>query len=273
MKQLMMTLRPRRRRSRALLAGGAALLLASIGAQLLRPAPATHTTATQDSADRIFSWPDRWFGADTTRPGPLQAATTGIPPAAGAYAAPAEPFPAPGAEAADDTPELPDNDEDPPSLADDDSGSDAYADSPLGADLPDSDYGETPAYSASYSVDEPNDYLQPQAASARTVAASRAATASTARPAARRLRELAPAPQADLPRLTIEAHVYHADARRRLVVVNGQRYAEADVLAEGPRVAQIVEEGVVMEWRGERFLLTLRSQRVVAKAAPDRKPL
>jgi hypothetical protein len=37
--------------------------------------------------------------------------------------------------------------------------------------------------------------------------------------------------------------------------VNTVKYREGETLSEGPRVASIVREGVVLEYRGDRFLL------------------
>jgi general secretion pathway protein B len=67
---------------------------------------------------------------------------------------------------------------------------------------------------------------------------------------------LAALPQpAGLPPLRIDLHVYTSDVGGRFAVINGHRYKEGEILAEGPRVETIVPEGVVLAFHGSRFLL------------------
>lgn len=73
----------------------------------------------------------------------------------------------------------------------------------------------------------------------------------------RKFREMPPAYRADFPALKIEVHVYEAEAQRRFVMVNGRRYREGERLAEGPQLIEIVAEGMVLDYRGEKALYTL----------------
>jgi general secretion pathway protein B len=67
---------------------------------------------------------------------------------------------------------------------------------------------------------------------------------------------LAALPQpAGLPPLRIDLHVYTSDVGARFAVINGHRYKEGEILAEGPRVETITPEGVVLALHGSRFLL------------------
>ncbi len=67
-----------------------------------------------------------------------------------------------------------------------------------------------------------------------------------------------PAYRAEFPSITIDVHVYNDSPQRRFVLINGRRYREGDALSEGPRIAQIVPEGIVFDWRNEQVLYSSR---------------
>jgi general secretion pathway protein B len=73
----------------------------------------------------------------------------------------------------------------------------------------------------------------------------------------RKLREMPPEYRADFPALTIEVHVYEAPVAKRFVMVNGRRYHQGDRLAEGPQIVEIVRDGMILDYRGERVLFPL----------------
>ena len=55
--------------------------------------------------------------------------------------------------------------------------------------------------------------------------------------------------------LTMELH-YYADApERRFAFIGGRRVGEGDALSAGVRVVEVVRNGVVLEYRGGRYLL------------------
>jgi general secretion pathway protein B len=58
-----------------------------------------------------------------------------------------------------------------------------------------------------------------------------------------------------LPELKLELHVYSNKPAERFVFVNGSRYREGDTTREGTQVEEITRDGVVMNLRGNRFLL------------------
>lgn len=58
-----------------------------------------------------------------------------------------------------------------------------------------------------------------------------------------------------LPELHLDIHVYSEIAVERFVFINMNKYKENATLHEGPRVNEIVAEGVILEYRGTRFLL------------------
>jgi general secretion pathway protein B len=58
-----------------------------------------------------------------------------------------------------------------------------------------------------------------------------------------------------MPEMHIDLHVYAAQASERFVSINGRRYREGETLAEGPVLERIRRDGVVLDYRGARFLL------------------
>jgi general secretion pathway protein B len=58
-----------------------------------------------------------------------------------------------------------------------------------------------------------------------------------------------------LPDLHLDLHVYDSLPGDRFVFINMNKYGEKATLEEGPLVAEIVPEGVILEYLGIRFLL------------------
>jgi general secretion pathway protein B len=58
-----------------------------------------------------------------------------------------------------------------------------------------------------------------------------------------------------LPPLLLNLHVYDASPALRYVLLNGLRLAEGEFTPDGIKVEAITERGVVLEARGQRFLL------------------
>jgi len=58
-----------------------------------------------------------------------------------------------------------------------------------------------------------------------------------------------------LPDLHLDIHVYSTTPADRFVFVNMSKYKEGGTLAEGPTVREIAPDGVILEYRGRRFLL------------------
>jgi len=67
--------------------------------------------------------------------------------------------------------------------------------------------------------------------------------------------QLSPQATAGLPPLNLDLHVYATDSASRFVMIGGRRYHEGDALESGPLVEQITPDGVVLNYRGNRFLL------------------
>lgn len=55
--------------------------------------------------------------------------------------------------------------------------------------------------------------------------------------------------------LHLDIHVYSEVAGDRFVFINMRKYKESATLNEGPLVSEIVPDGVVLDYRGTRFLL------------------
>lgn len=72
-----------------------------------------------------------------------------------------------------------------------------------------------------------------------------------------KLRDMPPDYRAAFPVISLDVHSYDNAAKKRFIMIAGKRYNEGDALAEGPRIAQIVTEGVVFDFRGEQVLFTI----------------
>lgn len=72
------------------------------------------------------------------------------------------------------------------------------------------------------------------------------------------LREMPASYREQFPVRTLDVHVYDPDPAKRWVMIDGKRYREGAALASGPQVAQIIEAGVVFDYRGARVLLPVR---------------
>lgn len=60
--------------------------------------------------------------------------------------------------------------------------------------------------------------------------------------------------RAKLPPLNLSVHVYDANPKRRFVYLNGRKLAEGDSGGNGLKVEQILPDGTVLSFNGERFL-------------------
>jgi general secretion pathway protein B len=75
--------------------------------------------------------------------------------------------------------------------------------------------------------------------------------------AIKKLKEMPPAYRAEFPPITIDVLAYTDDPARSFVILGGKRYKAGDNIAEGPHLADIVPEGIIFDWRGERVLVSL----------------
>lgn len=66
------------------------------------------------------------------------------------------------------------------------------------------------------------------------------------------LSDMSAAYQGTFPHLKIEVHVYDEQPQRRFALIEGKRYREGDTLPQGPRIVQIVPDGIVVDFRNER---------------------
>ena len=64
-----------------------------------------------------------------------------------------------------------------------------------------------------------------------------------------------PSARSALGELKLTLHYYNADASRRFVILNGERYAQGQSTAKGMKVSEIRPDGVVCEYQGETFFL------------------
>lgn len=56
--------------------------------------------------------------------------------------------------------------------------------------------------------------------------------------------------------LRLDVHVFSPQADQRFVFINMNKYHEGDEIKEGPRVATIETQGVVLDYQGQQFRLT-----------------
>jgi len=61
--------------------------------------------------------------------------------------------------------------------------------------------------------------------------------------------------QRQLPELVVTIHVYSPVASQRILFINNREFRRGDQILEGLRVEEIVPEGAVLSFRGERFRL------------------
>jgi general secretion pathway protein B len=59
-----------------------------------------------------------------------------------------------------------------------------------------------------------------------------------------------------MPELRLELHVWSTKPQERFVFINGHRYREGDTTSDGATIEEITPDGVVMNSRGNRFLLS-----------------
>ena len=58
-----------------------------------------------------------------------------------------------------------------------------------------------------------------------------------------------------LPELSVDLHVFTVDPAKRAVFINGRRYTQGARIAEGPMIEEITADGVLLSYRGRRFVL------------------
>jgi general secretion pathway protein B len=63
------------------------------------------------------------------------------------------------------------------------------------------------------------------------------------------------AARAGLPEMRLELHVYSANPQQRFVFINGRKYLQGDSTQEGATVDEVTPDGVILNARGNRFLL------------------
>lgn len=62
--------------------------------------------------------------------------------------------------------------------------------------------------------------------------------------------------QRSLPSLAVTIHVYSAEESQRILFINNREYRKGSQIEGGVRVEDIVPDGVVLSYRGERFKLS-----------------
>jgi general secretion pathway protein B len=108
---------------------------------------------------------------------------------------------------------------------------------------------EPPAAEAAPQDEAPADAAAPAAEPAQE---------SPQEPEIKRLQDLPADYRSGFPVIKIEVHVYDPNPLKRWFMAGGRKYIEGSKLPEGPRVIEILPEGVVFNYRGETSLLPLK---------------
>jgi general secretion pathway protein B len=94
---------------------------------------------------------------------------------------------------------------------------------------------------------------QPNAAPAKPADAIQMAPTASAAPAVPQYYELAYSVRKDIPQFNLSMHVFAADPAARFIVVDGERKVEGDAVKEGLVLREVRTDGIVLEFRGQRF--------------------
>lgn len=94
---------------------------------------------------------------------------------------------------------------------------------------------------------------QPNAAPAKPADAIHMAPTAAAAPAVPQYYELAYNVRKDIPQFNLSMHVFAADPSARFIVVDGDRKVEGDAVKEGLLLREVRTDGIVLEFRGQRF--------------------
>jgi general secretion pathway protein B len=92
---------------------------------------------------------------------------------------------------------------------------------------------------------------QPEAAPAKPAVAP--PPPATAAPAVPQYYELAYAVRKDIPQFNLSMHVFAPDPAARFIVVDGERKVEGDAVKEGLVLREVRTDGIILEFRGQRF--------------------
>ena len=65
-----------------------------------------------------------------------------------------------------------------------------------------------------------------------------------------------PTSRSSLPSLEIDEHFYASDPKQRLVLINGHRYFEGDVIQKDMKLESILPQGIVIDYKEQKFHLT-----------------
>ena len=114
--------------------------------------------------------------------------------------------------------------------------------------LPERAQGDEPASTVTDKHEESNASGRQPVATARSSTASSLALLPS-------LDELRLNGEVSLPELHLDIHVFSDSTRDRFVFINMDKYREQDTMSAGPVVREITREGVVLEYRGRRFIL------------------
>jgi general secretion pathway protein B len=72
------------------------------------------------------------------------------------------------------------------------------------------------------------------------------------------LLEMPPEFQLSVPAPDIQVHFYAREPGRRFVLIGGRRFQGGEEIAPGLILDEIVRDGLLVEWRGERFVMPAR---------------
>ena len=100
---------------------------------------------------------------------------------------------------------------------------------------------------------QPNSAAPKPVEPAPATPAAPAAPVAPAAPAVTQYYELAYSVRKDIPQFNLSMHVFAADPAARFIVVDGERKVEGDAVKEGLVLREVRTDGIVLEFRGQRF--------------------
>lgn len=113
---------------------------------------------------------------------------------------------------------------------------------------PETPIASTPALPEAPAPSRPSSFDPPASSAQAPVAAPSSATS---------LESMPQSYQAAFPTLSVDVHVWDSNPQKRFVLVSGRRYREGDTLAAGPKLVEIAQQGLIVDYNGERVLYSI----------------
>ena len=91
----------------------------------------------------------------------------------------------------------------------------------------------------------------------KPISSPRGVTADDAPSSLPQLKDLSPDIRAEIPEMKFAGHTFSEDPAQRMIIVNGQILREGATIAPSTHLSEITWEGVIIDFKGTRFLLRI----------------